>query len=266
MKKHLSPYRCPNCQLTLEKVERVWRCASNHSFDIAKEGYVNLILANKKKSLNSGDDKEMIAARESFLGLGYYDFLVEDLLKLKAFKVKKARFLEIGCGTGFYLDKIAREIAAEAVFGSDVSKEAIRFCAKKYSNYQFSVDNSFDLSFESENFDLILSVFSPFKSSEIERILSKKGSFIVVRAGQGHLKELYELVGIPEKQKEPVQFENLDLVEEHDLKKKIKMTQNALEQLIEMSPLTWKINREKVNLEKIRQITLSFKVSVYKHR
>lgn len=263
MKKYFSKYKCPNCQRDLEKFEQSWKCSNNHSFDIAKEGYVNLILANKKSSLQSGDGREMILARDAFLQLGLYDFLIDFILKLDLEGGRKVGFLEIGCGSAYYLDKIAKALSIEEVYGSDISKEAIKFCAKKYRNYHFSVDNSFDMNFRDSSFDLILSIFSPFKNSEIERIMAKKGRFIMVRQNVGHLKEIYKLVGMPEKEKAEVMFENLKLVKSFDLKKRIRVSDEQLQLLIAMSPLAWKIDQEAILPGAIKQITVSFKIAVY---
>lgn len=264
MKNHQRAYKCPNCNLVLEKIENAWKCLSNHSFDVAKEGYVNLILANKKRSLISGDGKEMIVAREQFLKRGHYDFLIEFLSEMEIFQKRKfKKFLEIGCGSGYYLDKIAGQIKPEEVYGSDVSKEAIKFCAKNLPNYSFAVSNSFDLDFQDKYFDLLLSVFSPFKNEEIERVLAENGYFVLVRPNKEHLKELYAQVGIPQKDKIDLEFKNLKLKESHNLVKKVNFSQEDLGLLIKMSPLNWKIDEEKKALEEITEITLDFKIRVY---
>ncbi len=57
---------CPLCQLPLIK-EQInnkqgrWYCDNNHSFDIAKQGYTNLLPVQNKKSRSPGDDAEMVA-------------------------------------------------------------------------------------------------------------------------------------------------------------------------------------------------------------
>lgn len=257
-------YKCPNCGLGLERIEKSWKCANDHCFDVAKEGYVNLILANKKKSLNSGDGKEMIVARDNFLRKKYFDFLVEFLLGMEIFKSGEVgRFLEVGCGSGYYLEQIAGKIKCAEVHGADISKEAIKFCAKRLPEYNFAVSNSFELDFQDKYFDLVLSVFSPFKNEEIERVLAGNGCFILVRPNPGHLKELYEQVGIPQKEKVELEFPKLVLKESHNLVKTLDISEEDLELLIKMSPLNWKIKEGKLELAKIPQITVDFRLSVY---
>ena len=62
---------CPVCGTELQKVDRTLRCENNHSFDVAKEGYVNLLRASKNGDL-IGDDKLSARSRRDFLNKGYY--------------------------------------------------------------------------------------------------------------------------------------------------------------------------------------------------
>lgn len=63
--------RCPVCAGALEKRAGAYLCPKNHSFDIAKSGYVNLLLNSSQG--HHGDDKLMVRARRDFLDKGYYD-------------------------------------------------------------------------------------------------------------------------------------------------------------------------------------------------
>ena len=46
-----------------------WRCAAGHSFDIARQGYVNLL---RRAAPENADTPEMLAARDRFLVAGHY--------------------------------------------------------------------------------------------------------------------------------------------------------------------------------------------------
>ena len=63
---------CPVCGGVLTKNDRVLTCGAGHSFDIARQGYVNLLTVNQKKSLHPGDTRDMVAARRRFLDAGLY--------------------------------------------------------------------------------------------------------------------------------------------------------------------------------------------------
>ena len=95
---------CPKCQNPLKKSDKVYRCDYGHCYDEAKEGYVNLILANQKHSLDPGDDKESLNARNIFLNKGYYEPMAQGILKMAdKYLADQQVFLDAGCGTGYYL-------------------------------------------------------------------------------------------------------------------------------------------------------------------
>ena len=51
---------CPLCRQPLDRQSKVWRCVWNHSFDVAREGYVNLLPVQHKHSREPGDSAERI--------------------------------------------------------------------------------------------------------------------------------------------------------------------------------------------------------------
>ena len=70
--------RCPVCGDPIFKEnDKIYCCANHHSFDIARQGYVNLLVG--KDAGNHGDNALMIAARTRFLSKGYYAPLAEAL-------------------------------------------------------------------------------------------------------------------------------------------------------------------------------------------
>lgn len=75
----LSIWRCPKCRSGLYLNDGVWSCENKHSFDLARQGYTNLLLANKKGSNEPGDNREMIDARRNFLRKDFYIDLVKAL-------------------------------------------------------------------------------------------------------------------------------------------------------------------------------------------
>ena len=53
--------RCPLDQLPLAVVGNVLCCEHGHSFDIASQGYVNLLSAGDKRSKDPGDSKATVS-------------------------------------------------------------------------------------------------------------------------------------------------------------------------------------------------------------
>ena len=90
---------CPVCGEVLKLGERQWYCVKGHSFDVARQGYVNLLTVNQKHSKNPGDTRQMVAARKEFLDGGYYEPIVQMLVKwLRA--TGSGPLLDDGCGEG----------------------------------------------------------------------------------------------------------------------------------------------------------------------
>ena len=133
---------CPICKEQLNKNEKSYCCTNNHSFDIAKQGYVNLLPVNKKHSDNPGDSKDMVLSRRDFLESGNYDCFAEKLVEIinSIFAdSQKISILDIGCGEGYYdgfLDKLKINYG---LYGFDISKEAVRFASAKYKKGNFAV-------------------------------------------------------------------------------------------------------------------------------
>ncbi|MEG1663386.1 MAG: rRNA (guanine-N1)-methyltransferase, partial [Clostridia bacterium] len=63
---------CPVCKEELERSGKTYVCKNKHLFDIAKEGYANLLLSDAKNSKNPGDNTLMVNARKDFLNKDYY--------------------------------------------------------------------------------------------------------------------------------------------------------------------------------------------------
>ncbi len=260
-------YRCPKCLHPLHQEQNTLRCSNNHSYDIAREGYVNLILANQKKSLISGDSKEMIIARNSFLKTGSYDFLLNKTLEQLSLNIptrSTPQILDVGCGSGYYINQIKQHQRDSHCWGSDVSKAAIISCSKQFSELNFVVGNSFDLPFIDNSFIAIISIFSPFRESEVARVLEENGVFILVRPGEKHLFELYEKLSIPSKQKRPPQFESISLEQTIHIAQTEQLDQAKLKDLITMTPLLWKIPLEVQSKLEIPEITYDFIIRVYR--
>ena len=102
-------WKCPNCGASLlpQRTQKPYflRCENRHSFDIAKQGYVNLLLPQKRGSTLPGDSAEMVRARTAFLDGGYYrafsdgvNRLCLDILRQNG--KSEAILADAGCGEG----------------------------------------------------------------------------------------------------------------------------------------------------------------------
>ncbi|MGN1234711.1 MAG: putative RNA methyltransferase [Christensenellaceae bacterium] len=176
-------YVCPHCKHLLERREKSLVCPSGHAFDLAGEGYVNLLPVNRKKKKDPGDNREMCRAREEFLSKGYFDRLLEGVKDRCA-----GVTLDAGCGTGYYLRGVSG--ACTARYGVDISKHAVALAAKRDREGSYAVASVFAMPFEDETFDTVLNVFAPKPEAEFLRVLRGTGRLVEVVPGQAHLIEL----------------------------------------------------------------------------
>ena len=75
---------CPLCSDALGEVDNGVACPAGHRFDRARQGYLNLLPVQHKKSLDPGDNAAMVEARRQFLGAGHYAPLARRLAELAA--------------------------------------------------------------------------------------------------------------------------------------------------------------------------------------
>ena len=155
---------CPLCRSPLSSRQRSWVCEQQHSFDMAKQGYVNLLPVQHKKSKSPGDSKAMIQARQRFLDTGAYEPLVDAIASALALFIdepkqdpstnhagknekqtfpllqssiapandKSHTLFEAGCGEGYYTRQLAKRLAnCKMIAGNDISKEGVLLAAKQ---------------------------------------------------------------------------------------------------------------------------------------
>ncbi len=190
MSEHL--YCCPICDNELRLESRSFRCGNNHSFDQAKEGYVNLLPVQHKHSKDPGDNKDMVNARRTFLESGFYQPLRDHLVELYQKLGNHGPVLDAGCGEGYYTN--AHKTADNQVFGVDIAKNAVRIAAKKYKDCHFSVGSIAKLPFSEQKFSWLYSIYAPIKAEEFSRILSDHGYLVTVTPGEDHLWQLKSLI------------------------------------------------------------------------
>jgi 23S rRNA (guanine745-N1)-methyltransferase len=196
-----TPLICPVCDRSLARFENSFKCVQGHSFDIAREGYVNLLLAGKKQPKYLGDAKEMLQARRIFLEREYYQPLagaiqaqIQPYLAARLEQPQPAYLAELGCGEGYYLGRLKEWLPAAwplDYYGVDVSKAAIRLAARRYREINFVVaDLKGKIPFATGSITLLLNIFAPRNGPEFERVLAQEGRLLVVIPGSHHLLDL----------------------------------------------------------------------------
>lgn len=195
--------RCPVCYQGLVRQDRLYACDNRHSFDITKEGYINLLTSNQKNSKDPGDNKEMVLRRRNFLERGFYQQVSDQINTTIAADLfvssESAQCMaDIGCGEGYYLQRLKQHLSKQrqhvAGFGIDISKHAIRAAAKRNKDITFVVASAVALPFLDETLDLLLNIFAPANPAECARVLKPAGMMLVLNPGPTHLYRLREQI------------------------------------------------------------------------
>jgi 23S rRNA (guanine745-N1)-methyltransferase len=191
--------RCPIDQLALRQDGNSVRCDSGHSFDIARQGYINLLAASDKRTKDPGDSKEMIAARRAFLSAGHYRPIADKLAELVLPGLAPAPVIvDAGCGEGYYLEQLIQRLpqaegSAATVIGFDISKWAVQAAARRLPASWLVASNR-NIPVVAGSADVVLSLFGFPAYDSFQRILKKAATLLLVSAGPRHLIELREVI------------------------------------------------------------------------
>jgi 23S rRNA (guanine745-N1)-methyltransferase len=268
------PIACPNCMEPLSKEEQVWTCANKHAFDVSKEGYLNLLLPNKKKSNDPGDTKQMIRSREDFLSTGTFDFLIDrlkteivTLYKESITEDKQGLALDLGCGSGYYNRHLFESPLFQRI-GIDISKNAASIAARIDKESLYLVGSVFSVPVLDQTVDMLLNIFSPLELKEAHRLLKEGGHLIKVVPGKKHMVEISEMIyekvieHSSDFEKKVNSFEGLSIHSQFQLEQKVTICSENLLSWISMTPFFYKFEKAELSKLKGQDVTLSFGVYI----
>jgi 23S rRNA (guanine745-N1)-methyltransferase len=256
---NVSLLACPFCQGALEEAGKSLVCPNRHSFDIAREGYVNLL----RKKL-PGDTREMLVARRAFLERGFYQPLSDVLNELVVTRIQEmeqaAYILDAGCGEGYYLGRLWQVLEGQigdgkresSCLGLDISKDAIRMAARQYPGIDFVVANLKDpLVVRGQTLHFLLNIFAPRNAAEFARVLVPDGWLLVVIPAPEHLqhlRETFQLLQIEEQKQQHVleQFEaDFSLEQTAVVRNTLHLRGEEIVEVVMMTPNYWHLEEEK---------------------
>jgi 23S rRNA (guanine745-N1)-methyltransferase len=180
---------CPICQGALGAVDNGVACPAGHRFDRARQGYLNLLPVQHKNSRDPGDNAAMVEARRRFLDGGHYAPLATRLAELAAAR-SPARWLDIGCGEGYYTAQIADALPQAQGYALDISREAIKRACKRATQLEWLVASMARVPLGDSSCQLLASVFSPLDWQEARRLLAPGGGLLRMGPSREHLLEL----------------------------------------------------------------------------
>lgn len=261
-------WTCPVCQQPLSGCS-VLQCDNGHSFDRAREGYVNLLPANKKRSLEPGDNATMIAARRRVHETGVYQPLAESMATLLAdtAALGAGPLLDLGCGEGYYAGYLAEHFPAVSILGVDMAKSAVRLAAKRYPGVEFAVASAFAVPLAAGSVGGVVSVFAPAAHEELQRVLPAGGVYLKVTPAPMHLWSLREaLYASPRPHaEEAVLVPGFSLASTNTVSFTLSADQALLADIVTMTPFAYRGQREKRLLllqRKSAQLEMMFTLSL----
>lgn len=263
---------CPVCGADFVLVDGTMRCATGHSFDIARQGYVNLLPGNAKPG--TADTAGMAEARERFLGAGHFDALAD----LLAGRLGGGDVLDAGAGTGHYLSRVLDRAEGSVGLAIDVSKHALRRASRAHPRIGAVVADLWNpLPVRTGAVSSILNVFAPRNGAEFRRVLRLDGALYVVTPTPRHLGRLVPELGlltVDERKGERTDRalgEHFELEARECLETQALLSHPEVVTLVGMGPSAWHVLADQVTagLEKLSDpvsVPLSVHISVYRPR
>lgn len=192
---------CPVCAGVLTVDATAASCANKHSFDRARNGYLNLLLSNKKQSAEPGDSLAMLQNRRAFLERGYYDPMAA--AAIDACAGVEGHVADLGCGEGFFTARIRSALATSpsVFYGVDISRPGVKMAASHFKNdgrwasdINWIVASLHRSPFLPASLSAALSVFAPIDPADVRRVIRDDGVLITVTPGPDHLDALRLLI------------------------------------------------------------------------
>ncbi|WP_227793635.1 putative RNA methyltransferase [Paenibacillus guangzhouensis] len=270
---------CPLCKKQMQLINlQSLVCSNQHCFDIAKQGYINLL----SRASNAKYDKKIFEYRRVIIKSGLFNPLhaaVSGFIMSQLQHNEPVSILDVGCGEGSHLNNIQIEITQKKpnpllAVGMDISKEGIGFAAAGYSNAIWCVADIANCPFANQQFKFILNILSPANYSEFQRLITDNGLMIKIVPEQKYLKELRDI--FYEGSDKQVYSNSLTishfkeqfkLLDVESIRYQVNLSEALIEPLLGMTPLSWGTSEERI--EKIlqmnlKQITMDFKILIGK--
>ncbi len=271
----MTGFICPVCKKPLMKVNKSEKCENNHLYDVSKTGYINLLMSQKTKDKNHGDDKLMVKARRDFLDKGYYTILLNKISEtVIQYCNENSVILDAGCGECFYTSNIYDTLCTAGIkttmLAIDISKNALSLAKNRNPDINRSVASIFDIPVADSSCDIILNIFAPFCSAEFLRLLKVGSILIQVIPLENHLWSLKKIVyDDPYKNVVDVyRINGFEFVKSEDIKGSIELESNQdIKNLFTMTPYYYKTSQNdfnKLNNINYLKTEIEFAVLVYK--
>ena len=187
---------CPHCGRAMWLDDRTVRCPGGHAFDVARQGYVNLLPGNARTG--TADTAAMVTARRTFLDAGHFAPMSAAVAVAAVVALTPpGAVLEVGAGTGHHLAAVLDALPERVGLAVDLSTYAARRAARAHPRIGAIVADAWSrLPVRDGAATLALSIFAPRDGGELARMLTPDGAAIVVTPTPAHLRGLVEALGL----------------------------------------------------------------------
>jgi 23S rRNA (guanine745-N1)-methyltransferase len=272
--------RCPHCGDRLELAAGSARCAAGHSFDVARQGYLNLLPGDARTG--TADTAAMVRARAGFLAAGHYAPIAAAVADAASDAVAGSEgagegcAIDLGAGTGYYLAAVLDRLPAARGLALDVSKHALRAAARAHPRIgAVGCDAWAGLPLRDGAAALAINIFAPRDPAELGRVLAPGGALVVVTPNRDHLGELVSAVGmltVGERKRERLAGKLGGLfapVDETAVERELPLGHGDLAALVAMGPSARHLGEREVEqrvaaLADPLEVTLSVTVATYR--
>ena len=149
-----SLFACPICQVPMHLDLSSLVCQNRHTFNIAKQGFVNFLRQTK------GDkhyDMASFEKRSQILAAGYYDPILKVISERLRDLPGHSHVLDVACGEGYYSRQLAQEFDKDFM-AFDLAKDSILLAARQnpQKNVAWFVGDLAQLPLRENSIDVIL--------------------------------------------------------------------------------------------------------------
>lgn len=257
-------YICPKCRKEAIISDISLVCQNNHRYDFSKKGYIHLI--NNYKSTKYSEN--LFISREYIFNNGYYNHILE---KIKYYLEKYSAdiVLDIGCGEGYYINKLKKIFPRKYFYGIDNSKEAVELAVKKDKVNPYMLVNLSTLPFKDNSISCILNILTPANYREFSRVLKKDGYIIKVIPTKNYLKEIRDLIDksvYSNTDTTDLLEKYMEVVERDIVSEKFLLDKKDAKNILNMTPLMFSEKITEDMIAKLKQITIELEIIVCKSK
>jgi len=253
-------FRCPICHQSMQVVDlKSLICSDNHTFDFAKQGYLNML----NRPSNQPYDKILFDARqkiimESNLYASLHKKVAEIIMEFLGEHRQPTFIFDAGSGEGSHLRRIINACEDKEVtgIGLDLAKEGIIVASRNHRkpNLIWLVGDLANIPLSDQSCHVILNILSPANYKEFKRVLTPEGILVKVIPRGDYFKELREVMYSGREQRaysndETISLfkQNFQFVHKYKVNEFKELKQAEMINLIQMSPLSWHAKNEQID-------------------